>query len=326
MARQTITKRAYCKNAVFLQKKDKQTLQSKMAEALGKLRTVGKRKEEQGDDHNYVRTIIYHRAVAGMLFGILASFERGTYQLTVAEDDDAEALTVEQVAPPKTDEDKRREFLEGTCYFGISKNHVVLVSSRALGAKASEQHFNWLLEKAGVLGESNRVGLSDQVTQATRERIQAAHVKEVQIGAPLIQAEEKESASAASGNEIRSMVYSGLGLDILRQVIGSDILDRMRLADAVDGNIEVSLRVRYKRSTNTKAQKVLDDIALAVRNLDEDEVKLTLDGGGTVKGHELKLSTAFHVEGRDGDPNPDALFEKMRAWLADLFDNQIVEP
>ena len=327
MASQKITKRAYCKNAVFLQSGDKQTLQSKMTEALSKMRTVGQRKEEQGDEHNYVRTIIYHRVVADMLFGIVASFERGTHQLTVAEDDDAEVLTVEQVAAQMTDQDKRREFLEGTCYFGISKNHLVLVSSRALGAKAVEQHFNWLLQKAGLLGDEktpNRVALSDQVTQVTRERIEAAHVKEVQIGAPLFQ--PQETSSGVPGNEVKAMVYSGLGMDILRQVVGADFLETLHLSDAVDGNIEVSLRVRYKRTTNTKAQKVLDNIALAMRNLDEDEVKLTLNGGGTVKGHDLKLSTALNVEGWDGVPNPDALFELMREWLVDLFDNHIIEP
>lgn len=326
MARQTITKRAYCKHAVFLQRNDKQTLQSKMTDALGKLRKVGERKEEQGDDQNYVRTVIYHRSAADMLFGILASYERGTHQLTVAEDDEAEVLTVEQVAPPKTDEDKRREFLEGTCYFGLFKNHVVLVSSRSLGAKAAEQHFNWLLDHAGVLGDNNRVGLSDQVTQATRERIEAAHVKEVEIGAPLIEVEEQVSVPDAQGRESQSTVFSGMGLDILRQILGADFLARMKLSDAVDGNIEVSLRVRYKRATNTKAQKVLDNIALAVRNLDEDEVKLTLDGGGVLRGHDLKLSHPLHVEGRDGVPNPDALFDKMHDWLLGLFENHIIEP
>ena len=326
MTTKTIPKKAYCKNAIFVQANDKQTLQAKLTAGLATLRKIGSRKEEQGEDRKYVRTVIYHRTVSSMLFGVLASFERGTHQLTVAEDDDAETLTVEQVAPPKTDQDKRREFLDGTCYFGILKNHVILVSSQALNAKAAEQHFNWLMEQAGVLGESNRAALSDQVSKVTRERIQAAHVKEVQIGAPLFDSHQGGAEPTETETQLKSVNYTGLGMDILRQVVGEDFINKLRLADAVDGNIEVSLSVRYKRTTSTKAQKVLDNIALAIRNLDEDEVRLKLDSGGTVKGKDLKLSNVLRVEGRDGIPNPDALFEKMREWLQQLLENHIVEP
>lgn len=328
MARETIVKRVYCKRAAFMQN-DKTTLQSKMTAALSKLKTVGKRKQISGDDDRYVRMIIYHRAYGDMLFCILASYERGTHQLTVSDDDDAEMLTVAQVAPPKGADNKRQEFLEGTCYLGVSKNHVLLVGSRALGARPAEHYLNWLLEQAEVLGQNNRLGLSDQISQATRERIQASHVREVVIGTPLIEAALSAGDGAApvvAGRALKAFEYGGLGLDILRQVLGADKIDRMKLADAIDGNIEVTLKVRYKRNTTEKAHKVLDNIALAARNLEAEDVKLTLAGGGTVTGNELKLSAPLSVEARDGIPNPDALFEKMRDWLVAQIENQIIEP
>lgn len=326
MARETITKRVYCKRATFMHSKDKASLQTKLGEALSKLKKVGARKETLGDSGRYVRAVIYHRSYANMLFGILASYERGTHQLTVADDDDAEMLTVEQVAPPKNDENKRQEFLEGVCYFGLSKNHVLLVPSRALGAKPMEHHANWLLEKTGLLGTGNRMALSDQIAQATRERIKASHVKEVEIGTPLIEGQPIDVPADPKGRRLAAFEYGGLGIDILRQVLGNDKVDSMRLADAIDGNIEVTLKIRYKRATTEKGHKVLDNIGLAVRNLDEDEVKLTLAGGGTVKGRDLKLSAPISVEARDGIPNPDELFQKMREWLIQQMDNQIIEP
>jgi len=325
MARQTITKKVYCKHAVFLDRRDKPTIQNKIMEAVGKLKKIGKRKEILGEDERYVRAIIYHRAHANMIFGILASYERGTHQLTVTEDDDAEMLTVEQVAPPNNDDDKRREFLEGLCYFGCYKNHVVVVPSRALGAKPFEAHINWLLQASGAISQSNRVGLSDQIAEATKAKIRAAHVKEVEIGAPLIDT-NAITTSQVSGHRVSSFEYSGFGLDMLRQILGNDKINGMKLVDAIDGNIEVSLKVRYKRATTEKAHKLLDNIALAVRNIDEDEVKLTLAGGGTVKGNELKLSAMLSVEARNGVPNPDQLFEKMHTWLTDQIQNQIIEP
>lgn len=325
MARETVTKRVYCKQAVFFNPKGKPLLQAKLSESLSKLNKVGTRKETLGNDDRYVRAVIYHRSYAGMLFGVLASYERGTHQLTVVDDDEAEMLTVDQVAPPKSLDNKRQEFLDGVCYFGVSNNHVVLVPSRSLGAKPTEQHLNWLLEHAGMLERENRVGLSDQIAQATKEKIRASHVKQIEIGAPLIEAHEVEAKPNAAGHKITAFEYGGLGMDILQQVLG-DKFDNMRLSDAVDGNIEVTLKIRYKRTTTEKAHKVLDNIALAVRNLDEDEVKLTLAGGGTVKGSELKLSAPISIQTRDGIPNPDELFEKMREWLLQQIENQIIEP
>jgi hypothetical protein len=322
---QTVTKRVYCKLAVFLNPKGSPTLQTKLGEALSKLKKLGARKETLTDDERYVRTIIYHRSYGGMKFGIMASYERGTHQLTVSDDDDAEMLTVEQVAPPETADHKRQEFLEGVCYFGVSKNHVLIVPSRALGAKPMEHHINWLLIKAGLL-EENRVGLSDQITQVTRARIRASHVKEVEIGAPFIDTPDVNEESVIKGHRVAAFEYGGLGVDILRHILSKEKMDNLRLVDALDGNIEVSLKIRYKRATTEKAHKLLDDIALAVRHIDEDEVKLTLTGGGTIKGDELKLSAPISIQARDGIPNPDDLFEKMRLYLIQQIEEKIIEP
>jgi hypothetical protein len=151
-------------------------------------------------------------------------------------------------------------------------------------------------------------------------------VKEVEIGAPFIDTQKQEVKSEIKGLRFAAYEYGGLGIDILRQVLGADKINKMRLADAVDGNIEVTLKIRYKRSTTEKAHRFLDNIALAVRNLDEDEVKLKLAGGGTVKGSELKLSAPVSIQARDGIPNPDEVFEKMREWLIQQIENQIIEP
>lgn len=319
-----IIKRIYCKQAVFLQPADKPLLQAKLSECLATMKTVGARKEVLGEDGRYVRALIYHRSYAGMLFGVLASYEIGTHQLAVVDDDEAEMLTVAQVAPAISQDNKRQEFLEGVCYFGVFRNHMVLVPSRALGVKPAEQYCNWLLQRAGQLAPDNRLGLSDQISQATKEKIRASHVKQVEIGTPLL----SPSASplfAQPSADITAVEYSGLGIDILRQLLGSK-MDGMQLADAIDGNIEVTLKVRYKRTTTDKAHKVMDNIALAVRNLDEDEVKLTLASGGTVQGNDLKLSAPISVQARDGIPDPDQLFEKMRSWLMQQIEHHIIEP
>ncbi len=324
MARESISKRVYCKRAVYLDIKGKPLLQADLTEALLKLRKIGNRKEILGEDGQYVRAIIYHRKYAGMLFGILASYEIGTYHLTLADDDNAEMLTVEQVAPQNNDANKRQEFIEGVCYFGISNNHIVIAPSRSLGAKPMEEYTNWILEQTDLINENNRVCFSDLVAKVTRERIKSSHVKQVEIGTPLF--DFSQSQSLVERQSVANIEYGGFGMKILRQILSADQLNSMHLVDALDGNIEVTLKIRYKRTTTEKAHNVLDNIALAVRNLDEDEVKLTLDGGGTVKGSELKLSTLLNIQARNGIPNPDDLFEKMRDWLIQQIENKIIEP
>lgn len=322
MAKGTISKRVYCKRAIFLDQKEKPTLQAKLVEALAKLKKVGQRKETSGDDNQYVRIVFYHRSYAGMLFGILAGYERGTNQLTIAEDDEAELLSVQQVAPPVGRNAARQEFLEGLCYFAISGNHVVMAPARALGSKPAEYHFNWLLEQAGVLSSTNRVGLSDQIASVTQSQIRESHVKEVSIGAGLLAA-----VPTNDDQQPKSVTREfGFGAEILKSLLGEKGLERLRLAEALDGNIEVSVKVRYLRKTTDAGHRVLDNIALALRNLEEDDVTLRLANGGTVKGSELKLSHGLSVSARDGIPDADPLFEKMRQWLISLLENKTIDP
>lgn len=325
----TVAKRLYAKRGDFLQKPPKKSTQRAVADALHVLSKIGSRKETQGENGDYVRAVIYHRAYADMLFGIFASYEKGTQQLVVAEDDSAEMLSVEQVAPPASgDKTKRNEFLEGICYFGLYKNHVLVVQSSALRVKQLEAHLNWLLLKGQSISTNDSLVLGDQISKATRAKIRKAHVKEVEFGTPLLNVTEITDVEETKRSGVRTSVveYAGLGIDILRQAIGADKLGDLPLADAIDGNLEVTIRVRYKRKTTERAHKLLDSIAIAARHMDEDDVKLTLVDGGSIQGNELKLSHLVRVEARDGVPNPDALFAEMRSWLLKQLTDGLIEP
>ncbi|MFZ6694110.1 hypothetical protein [Undibacterium sp. SXout20W] len=232
--------------------KDKITLQSTVSAALKKLSTVGQRKEILGEDDTNIRSIIYHRANQNMLFGIFASYEKGTHQLTIADDDDAEMLLVEQVAPPEAEDKKRREFLEGVCYFAFFGNHVVVIQSSALGTKHLERHLNWLLRTAGLIDTENSVGLTDFILEATKEKIRASHVKDLVIGTPLVDIDHVTAMKETTSQKTTLLDFGGKGITLLRDFLGEDKLKGLKLADAIDGNIEISLRIRYKQKTTEK--------------------------------------------------------------------------
>ncbi len=334
MSQKTISKQAYLKKATFHGNDVAgKTLQSVLGQALNKLPRIGNRKEELGEDKRYVRSIIFHRSYANMLFGIFASYERGTHQLTVSENDEAEMLSIEQVAPPKGDDDKRREFLEGVCYFGILGNHIALAQSKALGVKPFEYHINTLIRRSKVLAEGSNVMLPDQINAVTQEHIRRSHIKQVEIGLPLIEEQGIPNVFEDEGQGIqgtyeeneRITIKESIGGRLLRVFLG-DKVEKMNLSDAIDGNIDATLILNYKRKTTEKAHNLLDNIGLALRHVDEDETRMILTDGSKIKGRELKLSTKFNMRARDGVISPDELFERMHGWLTELHKNKSIDP
>ncbi|GGX52079.1 hypothetical protein [Undibacterium squillarum] len=326
MEQQFVQRRAYYKRGVFLAKDHRSNLQDSLSQALMDCKTLGKRKESLGEQSNNVRAIIYHRSFNNILFGILASYERGTHQLTIAEDDEAEMLSVEQVSPPESSDNKKREFLEGVCYFAILKNHVAIVQSTSLRSKHLERHLNWLLLKGNVITQENRISLSDFVVKATREKLEKFHVKEFEIGSPLIEMDPLDAISEQISPTKSLAEFAGRGVKALQQFFFENQLNALKLSDAIDGNINVAVKVSYRRTTTSSGHALLDTLANAARHLDEDEVKLKLTDGSTVKGSELKLSKNLRVESFNGVPNPDSIFPNMSEWLRSILDNQTIDP
>lgn len=316
-------KKLWCKSAQFMKKNS--DLQLLLIGALKKFKKAGERKELVFGT-NEVRLISYFREEKGALYGVMLSYEKGKNQLILPEDDDAETLSVEQVAPPVSEDGKRREFLEGVLYFLIHRNHVLTIQSSALRSVQLENHLGWLLGKAGSF-KDNGIALADQISSVTREKIRRAHAKEIYIDVPIVsapsEATEESSAAAAKSD---SFEVSGLGMGWLKSLLPDHDFQRMKFADALDANLECTLRVRYKRSSTDNGHKLLDNLALALRHVDDGETIIKLAGGGTVTGNEIKLSKEISVQTLNGVINPDDAFHKMHSWFADAIRDGLIEP
>ncbi|MCL1080312.1 hypothetical protein D5R81_20000 [Parashewanella spongiae] len=105
--------------------------------------------EEEGLEQ--VKVFINHYVTTyGILFGEVVRYSDGAFKSMVTVDDNAKHLSIEQVAPPKTDDGKRRQFLDSIMYFAVFDNHVVVIQSSLLQIRDCEKHLNWLIGKAGI--------------------------------------------------------------------------------------------------------------------------------------------------------------------------------
>lgn len=268
MKAETKPKTLHYRRATFLQ--GGSNLQSVLGKALGKLKNVGQRLENlTSEDHTH-RFINSHRSQLGMLFGSLMVYAEGTNRPLVTIETDKPELDIEQIAPPSKD-GKHREFLDSILYFGIKGNHVLLVQSAALNARQMESHLFWLLGHAGAISKEDGVSLNDYTPQATRKKIEKAHVKKVSIGTPLeTEAAGDKESSVRSVEKVKRLRYNpaGMGFDFLKVVLGEQWLKNLKLDEALDDSrLQVSLEISYSYTTTEKSQKLLDDIANSLRHV-----------------------------------------------------------
>lgn len=301
------------------------TLQDFLTEALAQHPVALNRARDIGHQVGY-QVINNTRQQPNVLFGNFVFYTRGVHQQLLVMAHDAPEFDLEEVPIPEKGDGKRREFLNAILFFAVSGNHVALVESRSLKARDLELYLGWLLrEHTNVLPAEDNIVLADNTTPATRERIRRAHVKSVSFGAGLTTrpAENEEGVQPAIPRERRGQrerraqwLPSGLGFDMLKAIMGEGYLKDLRLADSLDeANMKVKLTVEWSRKTTEHAQDLLDNIAVSLRHMEEDDVTINLVRGGKVKGNDLKLSGTLNVQSHNGMPDKDDVYLKMLEWL-----------
>src|ERR1700730_1850545 len=103
-------------------------LQSLLKAAFSKHATVGDRLEEI-EKTGQTRFVTLHRSRDGFLFGVMISYTVGNNQPIIGIDLTQKEIGLRQIEPPPDTTGKRNEFIEGTLYFGVRENHVILLQS-----------------------------------------------------------------------------------------------------------------------------------------------------------------------------------------------------
>lgn len=325
----TAVRKVYYRRARF-SNQTSQNLQQLVAHALGSQATISQRLESLGAMATEFRCVAGWKVQKHYLCGHLVTFERGRFQTIIDDDPTAKTLKLSALPPPKSGK-TQQQFSPGVLYFILHKNHVVVMQTTGMRASALEQHLLWLLRsKTQTILATQGFGLSDEPQKATRERIRKSHVKNVMIGRPLMESVSLQEDSGKTA--VQKFKPEGAVLSFLREMLDENQFEKLGLEDSLfDGNLEVWIQIRHPKRIRSKPSdsvKLLDDISIALRDLEEDEARLLLNDGSVVTGKELKVSGDVEVVTSEskGMLDENDTYDQMIAWLETQLKNGVVTP
>ncbi|OKP03257.1 hypothetical protein [Xenorhabdus eapokensis] len=343
MSKETRRKVIHYKRAVI--QNCKLTLQEIIESIIsenGSAYKVSSRREKitPSDPNSGYRLINKSKNYKTVLFGQLILFEQGKSQALMTIDDDVShydinAITSQQIKlesdepiSNKRKEKIKREFVDSILYFGVFKNHFMVAQSNSLKIKDIENHLNWLIRNfTDLLNDTNFLVLQDKPTEETIKKIENSPVKKISLGSvpltsklPEVQiiVENKTESPVTSLKKIKKLKFMpiGKGGDIIKAAFGEAWFDDLKLEDALDeANLQVNIEITYFRKTTRSGQKVLDALATSLRNLDDDDIKIELNGLGTITGKELRLSSSLNIQFNNGLIDENHLYLEMHKWL-----------
>lgn len=322
---------------------DLQSILESIISIDGTASKVGMRREQisPSDSSSGYRLVNRSSTYQTVLFGQLILFEQGKSQalMTISDDVsfyDINAITSEQIKLEadenisNADKEKiKREFIDSILYFGVLKNHIIVVQSSSLRAKDLEIHLNWLIHSFGSsFSEDSILILKDKPTEETIQKLEKNPVSKINLGSVPIKSKNDSNSveiintpnipGHESIQKVRKMKFmpTGKGGNILKAAFGEKWFDDLKLEDSLDeSNLQVNLEITYFRKTNKDGQLLMDTLATSLRNMDEDDIEISLKGGGTIKGGDLKLSGSINVQYNNGLIDENHLYLQMHKWL-----------
>ncbi|KGA39972.1 hypothetical protein KU75_19405 [Pectobacterium odoriferum] len=316
------------------------SLQEMIERALSRLNFVKDRyqivsvdsHESEDGDVQLARQFVNNRALRwSILFSELVRYSDGTNKSIITVDEGAEYLSIAQIAPPLGEDGKRREFLDSIMHIAFLKNHVVLIQSPILRTRELEKHITWLLKTAGVLS-SGSVILDANLPKAQKDKIIKNNTKRIKIGTPLVEeieglpvekVRESLTTEVIKAKQIK-VRPRGRGLDIIKALLNDrerelyGLTDDIFAGDAIDhSNLNVSIEVSYNYKAKKTSQNIINNISRALRHIHPEDVELTLDKIGKIKGDSLIINKKIKLKFINGIADPEELYIKIHEWLTE---------
>lgn len=316
------------------------TLQEMLTELMDKYQKADMRKElVNPEDENLFRLINKSEVYQGVLFCQLVAFEPGHSQRYIQLKDDAESyeirsvtslelaqLSDEAVDQIQTEQQKIiREFIDSILYFGVFGNSIVVMQSRSLTTRELETHLKWLLGTLSTLIPAECIlKVSDKPKEEIIEEVLKRPVKSVSIGAPVSAINDM-----SSGSNTPSWVPAGYASEMLKAMLAEQwekFITSSRLEDCLDdANLEVTLKITYKRTTTESGERMLRNLVDATRHYPDEDVTVEMVGGTKLTGKDIRLWNTVKLTSYNSLIDEHELYSQMHEWLLTLVTSGQIE-
>lgn len=308
-----------------------QTLQTLLKNALQHFPLPANRIETLGTDGSHIRFVNVHREHHKITIGIFHRVTKGAGQYVIEMADSRKDWPVELVTA-KSDEKKNREFVEGTLFFAVWKNHIVLHQSVACRFEQFEGYCSWLLSLP-VPGsaddtESNvcLIGFADPLPPDLRKKAKQP-VKSVKFGGSITTGVAKTPSSTKKA-QVYFTPTGGMweGIMAILDELNADVPKEMLLDNALgERDIRVALELSCtKKKSETTAGEVLSVLGRSLSHSDADAVEVSLADGTKIRSKDMKVETTIRVECVQKQPVPEPLFKRMVEWMQELIENKTI--
>jgi hypothetical protein len=278
--------------------------------------------EDASETEGTWRKLTYNFTRGAVSCGKLAQYTHGAKQETVKQhikpDDSPEGAA----SPPPG-----FEFQDGSLYFCMEGDHVVVAQSMSLRISQLEEYLNWLLrEKARVVMPENFLLLESVAKQEAQRILELAPPKSVTFSRPV------ELRTPASGEKTMERHFAPTTkLKAIEELLGQGELRNFIPDDALQsGRLQTSLTLSWNQRTGgQQPEGALDGFGrIALRAIDEDpdvDVKVETRYGNLTR-EKLSLAQPRSFQLTDGRVHHGQVFEAMVKYLAELREeDQLVD-
>src|ERR1051326_580000 len=311
---------------------DSETLQTSLVAALKRFPKVSSRVQRLAADGSKVQVINVNRLHHGMLMGACHKLTHGAAQQVIEMAGEKPEWSVALLAA-KSAEQPNREFIGGSLYFGIWKNHVLLHQSTGCRAVHFQEHLSWFLTKAtpdedpGAPTEQIVISLDDPLSQKVR-KMSKARVKRITLGSSLQTGPAKAPPPAKAKNTKAKFTLKGRVWEGIKTILQQENVEipAFLLDDSLaEEDIHVALELWCsKHNAEATAGEVLAALGRSLSHSEAVDYTVTLADGTRITREELKVEDYFSVECVQRQPTLESLFASMVAYLKRLIDSQTV--
>lgn len=314
-----VKKTLYYRKAIIT--KTEKTLEELLREALETFSTAKDRQEPINDDSSEVRLINKFQDVhRGFILAQMVLIEQDASQPVVIYEKGAKEYQLTGVRPSdvvlsEKYQAAKRDFINSMLYFGVLDNHVVVIPSAALRFNAIEAYLRWLfVSKAKILHPEAVISLTQEAKKDIKKLFDSHDVKSIEIGDSVTYV---KSSGTEEKTEVRSITSQML--KVFAETFDDFELDSI----AESSNIRAKFVITYNRKTDEDGHKILNGIAMNLRNVDDEEVTINLNGAGQLKKGNLNIHTKETIgRSNDGLLIMDDISHAMQNWLALLCDEE----